>query len=137
MRFACAALVLASACATSSPPAGGEVDPWHDGIRQSPLSPVDVGHEVDRHSDALSGCFEQERLNSTALSDYIFEIEIPNDGSPHRVRRLHAGVEAQVFLEQCLTDVLRLLEFPPHVGGWIKVQVPIEPGANWGRTSMR
>jgi hypothetical protein len=103
---------------------------WKDGVRQKPLTAEEVTQEVNGHLEELQKCFSRERLNASAVSAYTFRMEIPNDGSPPKVALVSntpPPKEDQLFLVNCLSDVLRRIKFPAHVGEKLKIDVPIQP----------
>jgi len=129
MRAFLLAVLLAGCASAPERVPQPEANDWKATIRQRPLSPEEVRDMIAARGDALGACYARERLSADKLSGYVFELEIPNNGSRHTVTRVHASVDGQAILEECVTGVLAGVEFPAHTGAPFKMQIPIESPA--------
>ena len=121
-------VLLLAACSTPQPLRGpSDPDPFVGGVRQKPLTASEVRKIVQRYQGQIDGCFYRERLNSARVSGYVFELDIPNEGTRQTVRRRSATIEGQRLLEECLTHALQSISFPAHVGSRLRVELPLDP----------
>ncbi|MCB9653504.1 MAG: hypothetical protein H6729_05130 [Deltaproteobacteria bacterium] len=119
----------ASSCASSTPPSEPAEKPLYvNGVRQRPLTVDEAASTVGNRSTELSKCYGRERVNldSARLSDYVFQIRIPTDGTKPEVSVQKATDPKQKMLESCLLTVLTSTRFPAHIGKPLTINVPIE-----------
>lgn len=122
------ALVSLIACAAAPTPLPPPRPTGYDNtIRPDPLSAEEVREIIGTRIESLNACYLRERMSTSTLSSFIFELDVPNDGTQHAVQTLHMSVAGQEILSECLQRVLVSLKFPAHSGGPFKVQVPIQP----------
>ncbi|MBK8012568.1 MAG: hypothetical protein IPK13_14550 [Deltaproteobacteria bacterium] len=123
------AVLGSCACASSTPaPQSTEKPLYIGGIRQRPLTVDEAASMVGSRSTELSRCYGRERVNLDAsrLSDYVFQLQIPTDGTKPAVTVQKATDPKQKMLESCLMTVLASTRFPAHVGKPLTINVPIE-----------
>jgi hypothetical protein len=96
--------------------------------RTEPLTVDEVQSKVRASAEEISTCYRNERLqlNAGALSEYVLQLRIPNDGKPPQVLVGSASIQGQTTLEGCLVGVLARLRFPAHPGKRITLNVPIK-----------
>lgn len=122
------AVVSLVACASEAPPSRPPDPPlFVDGVRQKPVTNEEVTRAIGGRRNRLAACYRTERLNTKELARFLYEITIPNDGSEAPIQMLTMEPTGQPILEACVTQALKNLRFPPHVGEVRKLRVPIEP----------
>lgn len=102
---------------------------WKDGVMQKPLTPEDAVRYINKAEPQLAVCYRREAMNISLdqkLSDYVFQIWIPPDGSETEVELVSETVSGQKALYGCVEDVLGNINFPAHVGEAMTLKVPIE-----------
>ncbi len=119
-------LALAFFACASEPPtrsAPAEIG----GVRQRPLTEAEIESKIRDQADALRTCYGRERYNlNVDLSDFTFKVGVPNDGTPSTAEVQGTVPENQQLLSECLSQVLRRVHYPAHVGAKITLMVPIK-----------
>lgn len=96
---------------------------------QKPMTPDDAVRYIGRAQSDLSVCYKREAMNipmDQKVSDFIFQLWIPSDGSETEVELVTETVSGQLALRECISDALERVRFPPHVGEALTIKVPIE-----------
>lgn len=118
-----------SACAGPKTVKQPQAENWDLEFQEKPLSASRVRGMIAERSPQLSACFERERMSSDVLASFVFELIIPNDGTPHQSIRLSTTFPKQEILSECIESELKKLKFTPHAGPSLRLKVPIQPQA--------
>lgn len=82
---------------------------------------------IRRDAPKYETCYRREMMNLTKqLSDYVFRVWIPTDGSGADVEMEKATIEGQTTLQECLEEALGRVLFPVHNGQPITLRVPVK-----------
>lgn len=112
-------------CAGSPPPTVERL--YVDGVRQRPLTEEEAERLLRKNAPMYETCYRREMMNLTQnLSDYIFRVWIPTDGTGADVEMVKASIEGQVTLQECLEEALARVRFPAHTGEPIALHVPLK-----------
>lgn len=96
-------------------------------MRQQALTEAEVESKIRDQADALRTCYGRERYNlNVDLSDFTFKVTVPSDGTPSTADVQGTVPENQQLLSECLSQVLRRIHYPAHVGAKITLMVPIK-----------
>lgn len=96
---------------------------------QKPLTPQQAEQYLQRAAPDFGVCYKRERMNmAKQISDYVFQLVIPPDGTQPEVSVVRESVPGQVALRDCLSEALQRVDFPAHVGSPITIKVPIQGG---------
>ena len=103
-----------------------QAENWDLEFQEKPLTASRVRTMIAERSPQLGGCFERERMSSDELASFVFELIIPNDGTPHELIRLSSTIPKQEILTECIESELKKLKFSPHAGPSLRLKVPIQ-----------
>ena len=107
-----------------------QAENWDLEFQEKPLSATRVRTMIADRSAQLGACFERERMSSDQLASFVFELIIPNDGTPHELIRLSTTLPKQEILTECIESELKKLKFSAHAGPSLRLKVPIQSQAN-------
>ncbi len=125
VRWLSLATLLLFACTSAPPPRSPPA--VKDGKRQRPLTPEEAEKQLQALAPRFGACYRSERLNlAEAYSSYVFQVWIPNDGSPVDVEVIKDTIPKQATLRNCLEVILEAQRFTPHTGEAMTLRVPIE-----------
>jgi hypothetical protein len=106
-----------------------QAETWDLEFQAKPLTTKTVRTKIAGQSAILGACFQRERLSSDVLASFVFELIIPNDGTPHQVIRVSTSQPQQEILSECVHLQLKKLKFTPHAGPSLRLKVPIQAEA--------
>ena len=106
-----------------------QAESWDLDFQNKPLSIKQVRSMIAERGPNLRACFEREKMSSDTLASFVFELIIPNDGTPHEVIRLSTTIPKQEILSECLEGELKKLKFTAHAGPSLRLKLPIQADA--------
>lgn len=118
-------IITLSACGGSKAVKQPEATDWGVEYQQAELTVDQVRARISEKAPALTLCFKREKLSSDVLASFVYELTIPNDGTPHQVKQISTSGPNQLILAECIQTVLQKLRFIAHSGSKLTVQVPI------------
>ncbi|MEM7678226.1 MAG: hypothetical protein AAF449_19725 [Myxococcota bacterium] len=93
---------------------------------QTPLSTSAAETLLRKAVPSYETCYRREMLNlNKSLSNYIFLVWIPTDGSGADVEVEKATIKGQTTLRECLEEAIEDVRFPAHTGKPIQLRVPV------------
>lgn len=121
------AALAAYGCAGGQPAGPPDSPEFIDGVRQRPLTAQEVGRALAARTARFGRCYQRVRLTLglNAPSDFVARLRVGSDGGPPVAEIVEATAAGQDDLERCIVGELESLEFPPHVGETVIVDVPI------------